>query len=57
MSVQSDYQSYAQTLGSDLTSVDVAAVTAQLSTYQAQLSASYSALAKIQSLNLASYLR
>jgi flagellar hook-associated protein 3 FlgL len=56
-SLQSDYQSYAQTLGSDLTSVDVAAVTAQLSVYQAQLTASFSALAKIQSLNLASYLR
>jgi flagellar hook-associated protein 3 FlgL len=53
---QSDYQSFAKTLGSNLTGVDVAAVTAQLSTYQAQLSASYSAIAKIQSLNLASYL-
>ncbi len=41
----------------NLTGVDVAAVTAQLSTYQAQLTASFSALAKIQSLNLASYLR
>ena len=54
---QTDYQSFAQTLGSDLTSVDVAAVTAQLSTYQSQLTASYSAIAKIQSLNLASYLK
>lgn len=54
---QTDYQSFAQTLGTDLTGVDVAAVTAQLSTYQAQLTASYSAIAKIQSLNLASYLR
>jgi flagellar hook-associated protein 3 FlgL len=54
---QSDYQSYAQTLSSDLSGVDVAAITAQLSTYQAQLSASYSAIAKIQSLNLASYLK
>ena len=54
---QSDYQSYAQTLASDLTGVDVAAVTAQLSAYQAQLTASYSAIAKIQSLNLASYLK
>jgi flagellar hook-associated protein 3 FlgL len=53
---QTDYQSYASTLGSDLTSVDVAAVTAQLSTYQAQLTASYAAIAKVQSLNLASYL-
>ena len=56
-SFQADYQSFAKTLGSDLTSVDVAAVTAQLSTYQAQLTASYSAIAKIQSMNLASYLR
>jgi len=54
---QSDYKSYAETLSSDLTSVDVAAVTAQLSTYQAQLTASYSALAKILSMNLASYLK
>jgi flagellar hook-associated protein 3 FlgL len=54
---QSDYQSYAQTLASDLTGVDVAAVTAQLSAFQAQLTASYSAIAKIQSLNLANYLK
>ena len=54
---QSDYQSFAQTLSGDLTNVDVAAVTAQLSTYQAQLTASYSAIAKIQSMNLASYLK
>lgn len=53
---QSDYKTYAATLSSDLTSVDVAAVTAQLSTYQAQLTASYSALSKILSMNLASYL-
>lgn len=53
---QTDYQSFAKTLGSSLTDVDVAAVTAQLSTYQAQLTASYSAIAKVQSLNLASYL-
>jgi flagellar hook-associated protein 3 FlgL len=57
ITLQGDYQSYAQTLGTDLTSVDVAAVTAQLSTYQAQLTASYSALGKIQSLNLANYLK
>jgi len=54
---QSDYISFAQTLADDLSGVDVAAVTAQLATYQAQLSASYSAIAKIQGLNLASYLR
>ncbi|WP_047308380.1 flagellin [Rhodopseudomonas palustris] len=55
--VQSDYQAFAQSLATDLTSVDVAAVTAALSTYQAQLTASYSAIATVQSLNLASYLR
>jgi flagellar hook-associated protein 3 FlgL len=53
---QTEFQSYAKTLGTDLTSVDVAAVTAKLSTYQAQLTASYAAIAKVQSLNLASYL-
>src|SRR3569623_1626039 len=53
---QSDYQSFAKTLGGDLTSVDVAAVTAQISTYTAQLEAAYSAISKIQSLDLASYL-
>lgn len=54
---QSDYKSFASTLASDLTSVDVAAVTAELSTYQSQLTASYSAIGKIFSLNLASYLK
>jgi len=53
---QTDYQNYAQTLGNDLSGVDVAAVTAQLSTYDAQLSASYSAISKIQSLSLVSFL-
>jgi flagellar hook-associated protein 3 FlgL len=53
---QTEYQSYAQTLGTDLTSVDVAAVTASLATYEAQLTASYSAIAKVQGLNLSSYL-
>ncbi len=43
---QSDYQYFAKTLSTDLTSVDVAAVTAQLSTYQAQLTASYSAISQ-----------
>lgn len=56
VSFQTDYQLYVQTLASDLTSVDVAAVTAELSTYQAQLTASYAAIAKVQSLNLSSYL-
>ncbi|MFC0240436.1 flagellin [Rhodopseudomonas telluris] len=54
---QSDYKSFTETLASDLTSVDVAAVTAQLSTYQSQLTASYSAIGKILNLNLANYLK
>jgi flagellar hook-associated protein 3 FlgL len=53
---QTDYQNYAQTLGNNLSGVDVAAVTAQLATYDDQLSASYSAIAKIQGLSLASFL-
>ncbi|WP_407159903.1 flagellin [Bradyrhizobium sp. STM 3557] len=56
-STQSDFMSYAESLGTSLSSVDVAAVTAQLSAYQAQLTASYTAISKVQSLNLASYLR
>jgi flagellar hook-associated protein 3 FlgL len=56
-SLQTDYQSFAQTLGTNLTGVDVAAITAQMSTYQAQLTASFSAISKIQSMNLASFLR
>lgn len=54
---QTDYKSYAETLSSHLTSVDVAAVTAELPTYQAQLTASHSALGKILRRNLASYLK
>jgi flagellar hook-associated protein 3 FlgL len=53
---QTEYQTFAQTLGDNLNGVDVAAVTAQLSTYQAQLTASYAAIAKVQALSLASYL-
>jgi flagellar hook-associated protein 3 FlgL len=55
--LQTDYQGFAQTLGSDLSGVDVGALTAQLATYQSQLTASFSAIAKIESLNLASFLR
>ncbi|WP_022720352.1 flagellin [Rhodopseudomonas sp. B29] len=54
---QSDYKSFAQSLAGNLTSVDVAAVTAQLSTYQSQLTASYSAIGKILSMNLANYIK
>jgi flagellar hook-associated protein 3 FlgL len=56
-SYQTEYQDDATSLAGDLNSVDVAAVTARLSTYQAQLEASYSAIAKIQGLSLVDYLR
>jgi flagellar hook-associated protein 3 FlgL len=56
-SSQKEFMGYAQSLDTDLTGVDVAAITAQLSSYQAQLTASYTAISKVQSLNLASYLR
>jgi flagellar hook-associated protein 3 FlgL len=56
-SLQTEYQNFAQTLGGDLTGVDVAAVTAQLATYQSQLTASFSAISKIQGMSLATFLR
>ena len=57
VSNQQSFQDYASTLASSLTEVDVAAVTAEISTYQAQLEASYSAISKIASLRLTDYLR
>ena len=54
---QEDYIEFARSLVSDLTEVDVAEVAARLSSYQAQLEASYASLAKIQNLNLWDYLR
>ena len=54
---QTDYRDLARSMVDDLTAVDVAAVTAQLSVYEAQLQASYAALGKIQGLRLADYLR
>jgi len=56
MDVQSTFQDTASTVSASLTEVDVAAVTAEITAYQSQLTASYSAIAKIQSLNLVSYL-
>jgi flagellar hook-associated protein 3 FlgL len=54
---QADTRDLAKSMVDDLTAVDVAAVTAQLSGYEAQLQASYAALGKIQGLRLADYLR
>jgi flagellar hook-associated protein 3 FlgL len=57
VSNQTDYQDFASSLGTDLNSVDVAALTAQMSAYQTQLEASYAAIAKVVNLNLFSYLK
>lgn len=57
VTIQQDFQDYADTLAGSLTEVDVAAVTAEISTYQAQLEASYSAISKIAGLRLSDYLR
>lgn len=46
----------ATTIRSELADVDVAQVAARLSIYQTQLEASYSAIAQVQSINLADYL-
>jgi flagellar hook-associated protein 3 FlgL len=54
---QTDYHDLALSMVSDLTAVDVAAVTARLSSYEAQLQASYTALGKIEGLRLVDYLR
>lgn len=51
-----DYQSFVTNLVDDLTSVDVAQVAADMSSYQTQLEAAFSAIGKVQSLSLADYL-
>lgn len=56
VSNQQTFQSDASTVADSLTDVDVAAVTAEISTYQAQLEASYAAISKILSLRLSAYL-
>ncbi len=56
VSNQQNYQDYTSALSSSLTDVDVAAVTAEISTYQAQLEASYAAVSKILGLRLSDYL-
>jgi len=54
---QTTYQDDLTTVTDSLTNVDVAAVTAKLTSYQTQLEASYAALSKIESLSLVSYLK
>ena len=54
---QSDYQFTLKTNIGNIKHVDLAELAAQLATYDSQLRASYSALAKIQSISLLDYLR
>lgn len=55
--IQTDYVDQATSMASALGDVDVAAVAASLSTYEAQVQAAYSAIAKVQALSLVDYLR
>ncbi|MFD2184252.1 flagellin [Rhodoplanes azumiensis] len=57
VSSQEAFQDQATAIESTLTDVDIAAAAAELSTRQTQLEAAYAAIAKIQSLSLADYLR
>jgi flagellar hook-associated protein 3 FlgL len=54
---QADYQTMLEGAISDLRDADVTAIAVQISNYQTQLQASYSAIAKLQSLSLVDYLR
>jgi len=57
ISQQSDYESQMSSTISSLKDADVTSIAVQLSNYQTQLEASYSAIAKVQSLSLVSYLK
>jgi flagellar hook-associated protein 3 FlgL len=52
-----DYQSFLTAAISELKDADVTEIAVRLTSYETQLQASYSALAKVQSLNLLDYLR
>lgn len=54
---QQNVQDFLSGQESNLTDVDVATITVQLSSYQAQLEASYAAMSKILSLRLTDYLK
>ncbi|MBK5960021.1 flagellar biosynthesis protein FlgL [Rhodoplanes elegans] len=57
IAMQESFQEQATALESTLTDADIAAVAAELATRQTQLEAAYAAIAKIQSLSLADYLK
>ena len=54
---QGDYETYLSAMISELKDADVTQITVTLTNYETQLQASYSAIAKVQSLNLLDYLR
>lgn len=54
---QADYETQLTSMISSFKDADVTSIAVRLSSYQTQLEASYSAIAKIQSLSLASYLK
>lgn len=54
---QADYESQLTATISSLKDADVTSIAVKLSTFQTQLEASYSAIAKIQSLSLSNYLK
>lgn len=54
---QSDYETYLSAMISELKDADVTQIAVTLTSYETQLQASYSAIAKVQSLNLLDYLR
>lgn len=54
---QADYQTMLEGAISDLRDADVTAIAVRIASYETQLQASYSAIAKLQSLSLVDYLR
>ena len=54
---QGDYETYLDAMISELKDADVTQIVVTLTSYETQLQASYSAIAKVQSLNLLDYLR
>jgi flagellar hook-associated protein 3 FlgL len=55
-STQQDYVDYVSSQVSNLRDVDIAAVAAQLSAYETQLQASYSAIGRLQNMSILNYL-
>jgi len=54
---QADYQTVLEGTISELRDADITQIAVRIATYETQLQASYSAIAKLQSLSLVDYLR